>query len=51
MDGIKFILRIMIIVRVPLRISFVGGGTDLANFYHTFPGQVISVTTVNNQNA
>lgn len=34
----------MIIVRAPLRISFVGGGSDLADFYHNFPGQVISAT-------
>ncbi len=34
----------MIIVRAPLRISFVGGGTDLPDFYHTSPGQVISAT-------
>lgn len=34
----------MIIVRAPLRISFVGGGTDLADFYHLYPGKVISAT-------
>ena len=34
----------MIIVRAPLRISFVGGGTDLPDFYHLSPGKVISVT-------
>jgi D-glycero-alpha-D-manno-heptose-7-phosphate kinase len=32
----------MIIVRAPLRISFVGGGTDLPDFYRLYPGQVIS---------
>lgn len=34
----------MIIVRAPLRISFVGGGTDLPNFYRVSPGRVISAT-------
>lgn len=34
----------MIIVRAPLRISFVGGGTDLPDFYHQTPGKVISAT-------
>lgn len=34
----------MIIVRAPLRISFVGGGTDLPNFYQLHPGKVISAT-------
>ena len=32
----------MIIVRAPLRISFVGGGTDLAAYYSKKPGSVIS---------
>ena len=32
----------MIITRTPLRISFVGGGTDIANFYHQYGGKVIS---------
>ncbi len=32
----------MIIVRAPMRISFVGGGTDLADFYTKTPGRVIS---------
>ncbi|OHA02929.1 MAG: hypothetical protein A3J58_00040 [Candidatus Sungbacteria bacterium RIFCSPHIGHO2_02_FULL_52_23] len=32
----------MIIVRAPLRMSFVGGGTDLRDFYHMSPGRVIS---------
>lgn len=34
----------MIIVRAPLRISFVGGGTDLPDFYRIHPGKVISAT-------
>lgn len=34
----------MIIVRAPLRISFVGGGTDLPDFYKQYPGKVISAT-------
>lgn len=32
----------MIISRAPMRISFVGGGTDLPDFYHRYPGRVIS---------
>jgi D-glycero-alpha-D-manno-heptose-7-phosphate kinase len=32
----------MIVVRAPLRISFVGGGTDLRDFYSRHPGRVIS---------
>ena len=36
----------MIIVRAPLRISFVGGGTDLPDFYQQHPGRVIS-TAIN----
>src|SRR3989344_1695457 len=32
----------MIVVRAPLRISFVGGGTDLPDFYRRSPGPVIS---------
>ncbi len=32
----------MIVVRAPLRISFVGGGTDLAAFYTKSPGRVLS---------
>ncbi len=32
----------MIISRTPLRISFVGGGTDIANFYRGYGGEVIS---------
>lgn len=34
----------MILVRAPLRISFVGGGTDLPDFYRRSPGRVISTT-------
>ena len=36
----------MIISRTPVRISFVGGGTDIANFYRQCGGAVIS-TTIN----
>ena len=32
----------MIISRTPIRISFVGGGTDIANFYRGYGGEVIS---------
>jgi D-glycero-alpha-D-manno-heptose-7-phosphate kinase len=32
----------MIVVRAPMRISFVGGGTDLPEFCRQSPGQVIS---------
>ncbi len=32
----------MIISRTPLRISFVGGGSDLPAFYHQEPGAVVS---------
>lgn len=34
----------MIIARAPMRISFVGGGTDLPDFYRFSPGRVISAT-------
>ena len=34
----------MIVVRAPLRISFVGGGTDLKQFYRKYPGRALSVT-------
>lgn len=34
----------MIIARAPLRISFIGGGTDLPDFYRRTPGRVISTT-------
>ena len=36
----------MIISRTPIRISFVGGGTDIANFYREHGGEVIS-TAIN----
>ena len=36
----------MIISRTPFRISFVGGGSDLKNFYSSQPGRVLS-TTIN----
>ena len=36
----------MIISRTPLRISFVGGGTDLKAFYEVEPGTIIG-TTIN----
>lgn len=32
----------MIVARAPLRISFVGGGTDMKDFYKRYPGRVIS---------
>ena len=32
----------MVVSQTPLRISFVGGGTDFASFYSTHKGQVIS---------
>ena len=32
----------MIIARAPMRISFVGGGTDFSDFYTKYPGRVIS---------
>ena len=32
----------MIISRTPIRISFVGGGTDIANFYRQYGGEIIS---------
>lgn len=34
----------MIISQTPLRISFVGGGTDMPSFYEETPGMVISTT-------
>lgn len=34
----------MIVARAPLRISFVGGGTDLKDFYSQRPGRVVSAT-------
>lgn len=36
----------MIIARTPLRISFVGGGSDLASWYHNSTGAVVS-TAIN----
>lgn len=33
----------MIITRTPMRVSFVGGGTDLASFYRRSPGAVVSM--------
>ena len=36
----------MIISRTPIRISFVGGGTDISNFYREHGGEVIS-TAIN----
>ena len=32
----------MIISKTPIRISFVGGGTDIANFYRQYGGEVLS---------
>lgn len=34
----------MIITRTPLRISFVGGGTDFENFYRKYTGRVLSTS-------
>jgi len=34
----------MIITRTPFRISFAGGGSDLASYYHREPGAVLSTT-------
>lgn len=34
----------MIVVRAPLRVSFVGGGTDIPDAYSVYPGKVISAT-------
>ena len=36
----------MIISRTPLRMSFVGGGSDLPSFYRKFGGAVVS-TAIN----
>jgi len=36
----------MIISRTPVRVSFIGGGTDFPSFYERFGGEVIS-TTIN----
>jgi D-glycero-alpha-D-manno-heptose-7-phosphate kinase len=34
----------MVVSQTPLRLSFVGGGTDFASYYQTNKGQVISAT-------
>lgn len=34
----------LVVTRTPLRISFVGGGTDLPGFYEEEPGMVLSTT-------
>ena len=34
----------MIVTRTPLRVSFVGGGTDLPAFYKEEQGAVLSTT-------
>lgn len=34
----------MIVIKTPLRISFVGGGTDFEGFYKKYPGRVVSTT-------
>ena len=34
----------MIISKTPLRMSFVGGGSDLPDFYRKYGGAVVSVT-------
>ena len=34
----------MIISQTPMRISFVGGGTDMSSYYEYKPGMVISAT-------
>lgn len=34
----------MIITATPLRISFVGGGTDFEDFYRKYPGRVLTTT-------
>ena len=34
----------MIISQTPLRISFIGGGTDFEGFYRQYPGRVLSTT-------
>lgn len=40
----KLLLKTMILVRVPLRISFLGGGSDLPDVYRKICGRVLSVT-------
>ena len=39
----------MIIVRTPFRVSFAGGGSDLANYYEKYGGAVLS-TAINKYN-
>ena len=34
----------MIITRTPFRVSFIGGGSDLPDFYEKYPGAVLSTT-------
>lgn len=34
----------MIVVKAPLRVSFVGGGTDISDFYNHYQGRVLSCT-------
>ncbi len=34
----------MVITKTPFRLSFFGGGSDLAEFYHKSPGSVLSVS-------
>ena len=34
----------MIITRTPFRISFAGGGSDLASYYEKYGGSVVSVS-------
>ncbi|MFN0056547.1 MAG: GHMP kinase [Planctomycetales bacterium] len=41
-EGQNFKLVSLIAVRAPLRISFVGGGSDLPAFYTRHPGRVVS---------
>ena len=35
-------MKKIVIARSPLRISFVGGGTDLKDFYKNYGGEVFS---------
>ena len=35
-------MKKVVIVRSPLRISFVGGGTDIKEFYKDYEGEVFS---------
>ena len=34
----------IVISRTPLRVSFLGGGTDISNFYKKYSGLVVSAT-------